>query len=98
MKTCTIRGIGHSSGEYEVLREFGTKYAAVQPNKDRSSIPIPWKRFQKKQENHVIVNSVLDDILLNELKKVSAVNHNAPEFLENDYGENDLYLVEIYES
>ena len=36
----------------------------------------------------------MDDILLNETKKVSAVNHEAPESLENDYYENDLYQVE----
>ena len=29
-----------------------------------------------------------------ESKKVSAVNHEAPEFLESDYDENDLYQVE----
>ena len=27
-------------------------------------------------------------------KKVSTVNHEAPEFLEIDYNENDLYQVE----
>ena len=35
-----------------------------------------------------------DEILLNEPKRVSAVNHESPEFLENDYNENDLYQVE----
>ena len=29
-----------------------------------------------------------------ESKKVSAVNHEAPIFLESDYYENDLYQVE----
>ena len=36
----------------------------------------------------------MDDILLNETKKVSAMNHEAPEILENYYDENDLYQVE----
>ena len=29
-----------------------------------------------------------------ESKKVSAVNHEAPELLESDYDKNDLYQVE----
>ena len=37
---------------------------------------------------------MVDGILLNETKKLSAVNHEAPEFLENDYNDNDLYEVE----
>ena len=36
----------------------------------------------------------MDEILLNETKKVSAVNHKAPYILENDYDENDLYQME----
>ena len=36
----------------------------------------------------------MDEILLNETKKVSAVNHEAPELLGNNYDENDLYQVE----
>ena len=36
----------------------------------------------------------MDEILLNETKTLSAVNHKAPTFLENDYNENDLYQVE----
>ena len=35
----------------------------------------------------------MDEILLNEPKKVSALNHEAPEFSDNDYSENDLYQV-----
>ena len=30
---------------------------------------------------------------MNEYKKVSAVNHEAPELLESDYDDNDLYQV-----
>ena len=36
----------------------------------------------------------MDEILLNGTKKVSAGNHEATEFWENDYDENDLYQVE----
>ena len=31
---------------------------------------------------------------LTEPQKLSAVNHEAPEFLESDYDDNDLYQVE----
>ena len=31
---------------------------------------------------------------MTESKKVSAMNHEAPEFLESDYNDNDLYKVE----
>ena len=41
-----------------------------------------------------MINNVVDEILINEPKKVSAANHKAPEFLESDYDENDLYQVE----
>ena len=36
----------------------------------------------------------MDEILLNEPKTLSAVNHEAPEFLENGCDENDMYQVE----
>ena len=89
-----IHCIGNSSEECKVLGEYGAKYAASQRTKDHGRNPLPRKRFQKNQENHAIINNVVDDILLNEPKKVSAVNHEAPDFLENDYDENDLYQVE----
>ena len=37
---------------------------------------------------------MVDDIQINEPQIVSAVNHEAPEFLESDYHENNLYQVE----
>ena len=94
MKTCIVHGIAHSSNYSRVLKQFGTKYAAAQSTKYHWNNPVTRKIFQKKQENHAIINNAVDDILLNETKKVSAVNHEAPESLENDYYENDLYQVE----
>ena len=76
------------------MGEFGTKYAASQPTKYRGSDPIPGKRFHKKQENHDITNNVVDELQMIESKKVSAVNHEVPEFLEIGYNENDLCQVE----
>ena len=85
-----IHGPGHYSDECKVLGEFGTKYAAAQLTKDCGRNLIPRKEFQKKQEIHTIIDSVVDELHMIESKKVSAVNHEAPEFLENDYDENDL--------
>ena len=76
-----------------VLGGFGTNYTAVKPNKDCRSNHVPRKRSQKNQENHATINNVEDDILWNEPKIVSAVNHEAPVFLESDYNENDLYQM-----
>ena len=39
-----------------------------------------------------IVNNAVDEILLTQ--KVSATNHEAPEFLDSDYNTNNLYGVE----
>ena len=36
----------------------------------------------------------MDGILLNETQKVSATNHEAPEFLNSNYDANDLYQVD----
>ena len=36
----------------------------------------------------------MDNILPNETILLSAVNHEVPAFLENDYNENDLYQLE----
>ena len=80
-KTCIIHGSGQSYGEFKVLGEFETKYAAAYPGKDRGSNPIPSKRFQKKQDNHTIINNVVDELHMIESKKVNAVNHEALEFL-----------------
>ena len=77
-----------------VLGEFGTMYAASQTTKNRRSNPIPKKGFNKKQENHTIIDNMVDELHMVESKKVSAVNHEAPEFLESGYDENDMYKVE----
>ena len=93
-KHCMIRGLGNSSDEYKVLGEFGTKYPADQLMRNHGSNPKPKFCFQKKQENHTIIENMVDELHIVESKKVRAVNHEAPEFLENDYDENNLYQVE----
>ena len=71
-------GLGNFSDECKVLGEFGTKYAADQPTNNRGSTTIPKKGYQKKQENHAIIDNMVDEIHMVEPKKVSAVNHDAP--------------------
>ena len=89
-----IHGPGYSSDECKVLGEFGTNYASVQPKKDCGSNTITRKEFQKKQENHTIIDNNMDELHTVESKKVSAVNHEAPELLESEYDDNNQYQVE----
>ena len=77
-KTCMIHGPGHSSDECNFLGEFVTKYAAAHYAKYHGSNPIPRNIFQKKQDDHTIINNVVDELRMVESKKVSAVNHEAP--------------------
>ena len=69
LKTCIIHGVGYYYYECQVLGDFGTKYAAAQNTKDRGINPLPRKIFQKNQENHAIINNVVDEILLNKPRK-----------------------------
>ena len=89
-----IHGLGHSSDEFNILGEFRTKYAADQPTKNRGSNPIPKKGYQEKQDNRAIIDNMVDELHVVESKNLSAINHEAPEFLESDYNSNDLYQVE----
>ena len=57
-----IHGLRHSSDECKVLGEFLTKYAADQPTKNRGSNTIPKKGFHKKQENHTIIDNMVDEL------------------------------------
>ena len=77
-----IHVLGHSSGECDFLGEFGTNYTADQPTRDHRSNPIPRKGFQKKQDNYTIIDNVVDELHMVESKKVSTVNHEAPDFLK----------------
>ena len=89
-----IHGAGNCYDEYKVLDEFGTKYDAAQTSKDHGSDPIPRKRLWKKQENHTIINNVVDELRMIESKKASAVNNETQDVFESDYDENGLYQVE----
>ena len=73
-----IHGIGHSSDECKVLGGFVTKYAASQPTKYPGINPIPKKVYQEKQENHAIIDNMVDELQMVESKKLSTVNHELP--------------------
>ena len=45
------------------------------------------------QENNYMIRNAVDEILINETRKVSAVR-GASNFLDSGCGENDLYQVE----
>ena len=92
IKSCLLHGPGNYSDECNVLGNFGTKYVTSRPTKDRGSSPVPRKQLNRKQENKDIVNNAIDEIILTQ--KVSATNHEAPEFLDSDYDANNLYEVE----
>ena len=48
--------------------------------------------MNRQQENNAIINNTVDEILLTQ--KVSATNHESPEFLDSYYDANNLYQVE----
>ena len=75
------------------MGDFGNKYANSRPTKDRGRNPVPRKCFNRKQENNSIVNNSVDEILLPENQKVSAVRESL-EFLDSDYDEHDVYQVD----
>ena len=94
LKTSLIHRHQHSSDEYKVLGDFDAKYAKCNPTKDHGYDPVPRNFLKRHQENNAIINNVVDEILLNETQKVGAAME-APEFLDSDYDENNLYQVEM---
>ena len=76
------------------MGDCGAKYAKSNPNKDCGNHTVPRIKFNRQQENNSIVDNVVDEILLHEPQKVSAMR-KAPEFFDSDYDENDIYQVEI---
>ena len=81
-KICLIHGLGHSSEEYKVLGDFVNKYVNSIPTKNHGIRPVPRENFNRQKESNDIVNNAVDEILLTQ--KVSATNHEEPEFLDSD--------------
>ena len=68
--TCLVHGPGHSAYECKVLVDFGSKYSKIMPTKDRGHGTTNRNKFKRQQENNYIVNSAVDEILLQENQKV----------------------------
>ena len=62
------------------------------PTRYCGSSPLYRGNFNRQQENNAIVNNTVDEIQLTQ--KVSATNHEAPEFLDSDYDANGFYKVD----
>ena len=63
---------GHSSGKYKVLGDFGSKYAKIRLTNNRGHNPANRNKYTRKRYNNDIVNSEVDEIILQENDKVSA--------------------------
>ena len=87
--TRIIHGPGYSSYECKVWGDFGSKYAKNRPTKDRGQ---DQRKFNSQQDNNSIVNSLFDEILLQENQKVSTENWTK-ENIESDSDENELYQI-----
>ena len=92
-KTCLVHGTGHSSDECKVLGYFFSKYVKSRSTKDRGHDPISRNNFHRQQENNDITNSAVDEILLHENEKISAVKE-APKKVEYGFDENELYQID----
>ena len=81
-KTFLIHVPGCSSDECKVLGDFGFKYIKRRPTKEHRKAPVPRNKFNRYQENNIIVSSALDEIMLHENQKVNA-EKEAPEHIES---------------
>ena len=68
--TCLIHGPGNSSDKYKVLGDFGSKYAKIRHTNNRGHNHK--NEYSWQQYNNNIVNSVVDEIIVQENNKVSA--------------------------
>ena len=88
--TKIIHGPGNSSDECKVLGDFGSKYAKIRPTEDRGNDATNRKKFNSQ---HAIVNSSVDEILLQENQKLIS-EKGEHENIESDFDENDLYQID----
>ena len=64
--TCLIHGPVNSSDKQKVLGDFGSKYAKVRHTNNRGQNPANRNKYTRQQYNNDIVNSAVDDIMLQE--------------------------------
>ena len=58
------------------MGDFVTKYANSKPTNDHGNHPIQGEKINRHLENNAIINNVVDEILLNETQKLSAVREH----------------------
>ena len=91
--TCLIHGPRHSSDKYKVLGDFGSKYAKIRHTNNRGHNNENRNKYTRQKYNNTIVNSAVDEIILQENNKVSA-GTEAQEIIESEFDENDLYWID----
>ena len=74
------------------MGDFRTKYAKVGLLRTTGASPCPREKINRQQENKATVNNTVDEILLTQ--KVSATNHETPEFMDSNYDAKDFYEIE----
>ena len=91
--TCLILGPGNSSDKYKVLGDFGSKYAKTRHTNNRGHNHKNINEYTRQQYNNTIVNSAVDEIILQENNKVSA-GTEAQKIIESEFDENSLYRID----
>ena len=82
--TCLTHGPGHSSDECKVLGDFGFKYIKFRPTKYCRHDTVNRNKFNRQKYNNSIVNSTVDEIILNENEKI-IVEKGAHENIKYDF-------------
>ena len=93
LKTSLIHSPAHSSDEFKVLGDFSSKYAKTRHANNLGHNPANRNKYTRQKYNNTIVNSAVDEIILQENNKVSA-GTEAQEIIESEFDENDLYRID----
>ena len=83
--TCPIHGSRHSLDKYKVLGDFGFNYAKIRHTNNRGHNPENKTKCTRQQYNNAIVNSAVDEIIMQKDNKVSS-GTEAQEIIESEFG------------
>ena len=89
---CLVHSPGHSSDECKVLRNFCSKYFKRRPNKYCIQEPSPQKEFFRQQYNNSIVQNSVDELILQENKKLG-VKYETHENIYDELDEDEIYDI-----
>ena len=90
---CLIRGPGNSLDECKVLGDFGTKYAKIRPTKYHRHKPAPKIIFGRYQQNNAIVEHAVDEIMLQDNKKLSLTDETHDN-IDSEVGKDKMYELD----